>query len=275
MKTAQVLRLSRRVLSSRVVTVPLTAAAGMGLTLLSLAVPIFGRTPFTLAHAAAAAGLFLGTCYATGRAAGRDPAIHALSRRRAAIERSDPWKLTRESAGPAELTLAGARLAASDEVKHFKFIGTTGTGKSTAIAGLLEAALARGDRAVIADPDGGYLRRFYDPKRGDVILNPFDQRSVKWDLFGEIRRDYDIDQLARSLLPDHEGGDRIWRALWPHLLLGRDPTDAWRGKQGCERTVSPADNGRYAAASHPDARDAGATVPRGATTRRCSIRCNR
>ena len=41
-------------------------------------------------------------------------------------------------------------------------IGTTGTGKSTAIRELLEGALARGDRAVIADPDGGYLARFYD-----------------------------------------------------------------------------------------------------------------
>jgi hypothetical protein len=32
-----------------------------------------------------------------------------------------------------------------------------GTGKSTAIREMLSAALARGDRAVIADPDGGYL----------------------------------------------------------------------------------------------------------------------
>ena len=53
--------------------------------------------------------------------------------------------------------------ALEDEIKHFKFIGTTGTGKSTAIHEVLEAALRRGDRAVIADPDGGYLRRFYDP----------------------------------------------------------------------------------------------------------------
>ena len=44
-----------------------------------------------------------------------------------------------------------------DETKHFKMVGTTGTGKSTAIRELLDGALARGDRAVIADPDGGYL----------------------------------------------------------------------------------------------------------------------
>ena len=61
------------------------------------------------------------------------------------------------------LTLAGIPIPAMDETKHFKMIGTTGTGKSTAIRELLEGALDRGDRAVIADPDGGYLTRFYDP----------------------------------------------------------------------------------------------------------------
>jgi type II secretory pathway predicted ATPase ExeA len=40
------------------------------------------------------------------------------------------------------------RVAAADETKHFKLIGTTGTGKSTAIREMLSAALARGDRAV-------------------------------------------------------------------------------------------------------------------------------
>jgi type IV secretory pathway TraG/TraD family ATPase VirD4 len=109
------------------------------------------------------------------------------------------------------ITLAGLPVAAEDEVKHFKLIGTTGTGKSTAIREMLSTALARGDRAVIADPDGGYLRHFYDATRGDMILNPFDSRSAKWDLFGEVTNDYDVDQLARSLIPDHEGPDRSWR----------------------------------------------------------------
>jgi type IV secretory pathway TraG/TraD family ATPase VirD4 len=109
------------------------------------------------------------------------------------------------------LTLAGVPIAEADETKHFKIIGTTGTGKSTAITELLSGALARGDRAVIADPDGGYMRRFYRPGRGDVILNPFEPASRKWDLFGEIKTPYDAEQIARSLIPDHEGSDRIWR----------------------------------------------------------------
>jgi Type IV secretion-system coupling protein DNA-binding domain len=113
-----------------------------------------------------------------------------------------------KSKGPS-LRLAGVPVPVEDEVKHFKLIGATGTGKSTAMRELLHGALARGDRAVIADPDGGYLSRFYAPSRGDVILNPFDARSAKWDVFSELRTAYDVAQLARSLIPER-GGDPQW-----------------------------------------------------------------
>lgn len=42
------------------------------------------------------------------------------------------------------------------------------------------------------------------------MLNPFDARSRKWDLFGEIESDYDVEQLARSLIPDHGQTDLSW-----------------------------------------------------------------
>lgn len=112
---------------------------------------------------------------------------------------------------PGGLTLAGLRIAPMDETKHFKIMGTTGTGKSTAIGELLAGALARGDRAVIADPDGSYAHQFYDPARGDIILNPFDPRAARWDLFSEIIEPHDADHLARSLIPDRDGQDRNWR----------------------------------------------------------------
>jgi type IV secretory pathway TraG/TraD family ATPase VirD4 len=110
------------------------------------------------------------------------------------------------------LSIAGVAIPAPDECKHFKLIGTTGTGKSTAIRELLSGALARGDRAVIADPDGGYLRRFYDRYRGDVILNPFESYAVRWDPAGELREAYDADELARSLIPEvDDASGREWR----------------------------------------------------------------
>ena len=117
----------------------------------------------------------------------------------------------RRRLNPHTLSLAGIPVPPLDETKHFKLIGTTGTGKSTAIRELLGGALRRGDRAVIADPDGGYLARFHDPQRGDVILNPFDSRSVKWDLFGEIKNPYDFEQLARSLIPEGGSADPVWQ----------------------------------------------------------------
>jgi type IV secretory pathway TraG/TraD family ATPase VirD4 len=112
--------------------------------------------------------------------------------------------------GFAPLTIAGVSIPPDDETKHFKFMGTTGAGKSTAMRELLEGALKRGDRAVIADPDGAFLSRFYDGHRGDVILNPFDARSAKWDLFSELKNPYDIDQMARAFIPDRGNADPTW-----------------------------------------------------------------
>ena len=103
--------------------------------------------------------------------------------------------------GESSLTLGGVRIAPLDETKHFKLIGTTGTGKSTAIRELLRCALERGDRAVITDPDSGYLLSFYDRYRGDVVLNPFEKHAVKWNPFREIREIYDIEQLTGALIP--------------------------------------------------------------------------
>jgi type IV secretory pathway TraG/TraD family ATPase VirD4 len=99
------------------------------------------------------------------------------------------------------LTMAGVGISLADESKHFKLIGTTGTGKSTAIRELIGAALARGDRAIFADPDAGYLGQFFDRYRGDVVLNPFELDSRKWDLFAEIQNSYDIEQLAAGFIP--------------------------------------------------------------------------
>ena len=153
-------------------------------------------------------------CVWLGHGAGRGQAHDVVPRkvyRRGAIVASRRSSVGRRlGSGRDAITLAGNALTLEDETKHFKFIGTTGTGKSTAIREILSDALARGDRVVIADPDGGYLANFYDAARGDVILNPFDPDSAKWNLLGEVTTDYDVDQLARSLIPDSSHADKIW-----------------------------------------------------------------
>lgn len=153
---------------------------------------------------------------ATGYYAGRLIAIRKRSpdpeHRRGSVVGTPPAARSPQHADHPSppITLAGTAVAATDETKHFKLIGTTGTGKSTAIREMLAAALARGDRVIIADPDGGYLDSFYSAERGDVILNPFEIGAAKWNLVDEIERDYDVDQLARSLIPDNGDPDRVW-----------------------------------------------------------------
>ena len=85
------------------------------------------------------------------------------------------------------VTLAGVPVAAAEESRHFKLHRHHRHRQVDRHRGTAAAArLQRGDRAVITDADGGYAARFYEPRRGDVILNPFDARSVKWDPFAEM-----------------------------------------------------------------------------------------
>ncbi len=126
--------------------------------------------------------------------------------------------------GPTAVRFAGEAVTEADETKHFKLIGTTGTGKSTVIRALLEGARARGDRAIVADAGGAYLAAFHDPARGDAILNPFDARAGRWDPFAELRAPYDADQLARALVAEATGAEQAWRQYarsFLSALLGR------------------------------------------------------
>lgn len=200
-----------RLLLSPAAAAPVMIVAGTALAIINPTLRGMGLASGGFAQLAVGAALTAGLGYATGRALAAPAAQQSLHYRGAKVAEVQRPAGDMQRHAKGELTLAGVAVPQADETKHFKFIGTTGTGKSTAIAQLLDAALERGDRAVIADPDGGYLRRYHDPTRGDVILNPFDQRSVKWDLFGEIQQPYDVEQLARALLPDHEGSDRSWR----------------------------------------------------------------
>ena len=211
----------RKILQSPLVALPLTAAAGIGLSAISPLTRAVGLTADSIFQVALGVGVAASIGWGGAWALAKQSSAAGAHRRGAVISEAPVNRVFRDPVATAEhrrsaertieVTLAGVPVAAGDETKHFKLIGTTGTGKSTAVQELLAGALGRGDRAVIADPDYGYVRRFYDPRRGDVILNPFDSAALKWDLFGEITEAYDVEQLARSLIPDQGGADKSWR----------------------------------------------------------------
>src|SRR5947208_3122188 len=66
----------------------------------------------------------------------------------------------------AALTLAGVRPDACEETRHFKLIGTTGAGKSTAIAGLLTVAPSVELRPLVA---GSPAQPFLDPENARMF----------------------------------------------------------------------------------------------------------
>src|ERR1022692_540986 len=157
------------------------------------------------------------------------------------VEMRGGWRQAARRMRPYQpgLSVAGVAIPFLDETKTFQFIGTTGTGQSAAIRELLAVTIRRGDRAVIADPDGGYVARFFERFRGDVILNPFEPRSVKWDWFAEIRNSYDVEQLASGLVPSsNDASGQEWRGYARTFLSAvarrchqaglRDPKEIWR-----------------------------------------------
>jgi type IV secretory pathway TraG/TraD family ATPase VirD4 len=146
--------------------------------------------------------------FAGARTPGMRPSVRVVRGTRIVVGKPSPWRLRR---GPM-LSFAGVPVPAADETKHFKVIGTTGTGKSTVIQALLADARRRGDRVVIADPDGAYRRVLGGRGPGVAALNPLDANSVSWDLFAEMDSAADSELLARALIPEQGGEDRAWRA---------------------------------------------------------------
>jgi len=110
-------------------------------------------------------------------------------------------------------------IPASLEAQHILIAGTTGAGKTQIINGMLRTIRKRKHRALIADAAGGFYARFAEAD--DKLFNPFDQRSVPWSPFAEIRADYDCERIARAIIPDLDGGESAQWQLFAQVLLAK------------------------------------------------------
>jgi type IV secretory pathway TraG/TraD family ATPase VirD4 len=91
------------------------------------------------------------------------------------------------------------RIPERAEAQHIQIIGDTGAGKTTIMLQILRQIKHRGDSAIVYDPAREFVQRFYDPKNGDVILNPLDKRCPYWGPAEELRRRSEAKALAVSL----------------------------------------------------------------------------
>lgn len=108
------------------------------------------------------------------------------------------------------------------ENQHLLLMGDTGVGKSMLIRQVLLQAAARNETAIVYDPALEYTPEFYNPERGDQILNPLDDRTPFWNPAGEVSHEAEALTLADSLYPDLPHKDpymsRAPRAVFAHLL---------------------------------------------------------
>lgn len=110
----------------------------------------------------------------------------------------------------ARFDFGGVPVPIELETRSFLLAGAPGTGKSQALTRALDALREYKSQAIIADASGVYLSRFFDEERGDVVVNPFDARSVRWSPLAELEGVEDIPALCKSLIPDAEGEGKIW-----------------------------------------------------------------
>ena len=139
-----------------------------------------------------------------------DPATHDLPQKPENYVEVQNQTLSRE------LVLEDLELPDETATKHLVVSGGTGAGKTQAIHRVLDRVLwgaANGEKAIVTDSGG----QFWESRSGkaDLVLNPFDGRSVLWNPFAEIEDTWDFDSLSEALVPDRktQGGssEEEWR----------------------------------------------------------------
>lgn len=89
--------------------------------------------------------------------------------------------------------------------KHIGLFGDSGVGKSVSIMRILDIIRRDNKTAFIVDKTGQFVSKYYNPET-DIILSPFDDRSVGWSVFNEGTDLMDFERLAKSFIPSSDGG---------------------------------------------------------------------
>jgi type IV secretory pathway TraG/TraD family ATPase VirD4 len=155
------------------------------------------------------------------------------------------------------------RLPLRAEAKHVQVMGDTGVGKTTLLIQMLTQIEDRGESAIVYDPAGEYVQRFFNKDRNDVILNPLDDRMPDWVISSELRNPAEARTIAASLYqpPDGKPGEFFTdtpQKLFAHLLKYRPSTQelvAWMSNpEEIDRRVKGTELEAFISKDAPDQR---------------------
>ena len=108
----------------------------------------------------------------------------------------------------SNICIAELPLVKDSERQHILITGTTGTGKTNLLHELIPQIRARGEKAIIVDLNGTFVRSYFS--KNDFLLNPFDKRSLNWNPWVDCNRIYDYDSLAKALVGESAHRDPFW-----------------------------------------------------------------
>lgn len=100
-------------------------------------------------------------------------------------------------------------LVLNAELQHIGLDGTTGAGKTNTLYEILDLIRLRGERAIIFDENGNFLK-YYFRQDSDHLLNGLDLRSHAWDLWAECYDKADFESMAVALIPLGKSQDPFW-----------------------------------------------------------------
>jgi type IV secretory pathway TraG/TraD family ATPase VirD4 len=86
------------------------------------------------------------------------------------------------------------------ETRHFLVTGATGSGKTNLIHNLLPQVEQKKQPAIVIDQTGEMIAKYYNKERGDIIFNPFDDRSKAWDFWADCSKIRHLEKFADTLI---------------------------------------------------------------------------
>jgi type IV conjugative transfer system coupling protein TraD len=110
----------------------------------------------------------------------------------------------------SDLMLDTLPLVKGKETSHILITGTTGSGKTNCFHTLLPQIRKRGDSAIVFDTTGDLISKYYREGQ-DLVLNPLDARSQKWNIWEECGKPEDLESFAEAFVPQKANShDPFW-----------------------------------------------------------------
>ena len=100
----------------------------------------------------------------------------------------------------SDLTIGNMPLVKDMETRHFLVTGSTGSGKTNWMHNILTQVEKKKQSTVVVDQTGEMIAKYYNKERGDIIFNPFDERSHVWDFWADIVDDESLERFASILM---------------------------------------------------------------------------